>query len=52
MAYTFLKAQGYEIGRSLLEEDKIDLAKEFIKKAEDNNVKVNVASRCSSCKGI
>ena len=27
MAYTFLKAQGYEIGTSLLEEDKIDLAR-------------------------
>ncbi|MBU5425908.1 phosphoglycerate kinase [Tissierella pigra] len=40
MAYTFLKAQGYEIGKSLLEEDKIDLAKNLLKKAEDNNVKL------------
>src|SRR5690625_987533 len=38
LAYTFIKAQGYEIGKSLLEEDKIDLAKEFMKKAEDKGV--------------
>ncbi|MFJ7935528.1 phosphoglycerate kinase [Sporosarcina sp. NPDC096371] len=38
LAYTFLKAQGYEIGKSLLEEDKIDLAKSFIQKAKDNDV--------------
>ncbi|OZV12474.1 phosphoglycerate kinase [Tissierella sp. P1] len=40
MAYTFLKAQGYEIGKSLLEEDKIELAKELLQKAKDNNVKL------------
>ncbi|WP_203248713.1 phosphoglycerate kinase [Sporosarcina beigongshangi] len=40
LAYTFLKAQGYEIGKSLLEEDKIDLAKSFIQKAKDNGVKL------------
>ncbi|GEN87284.1 phosphoglycerate kinase [Oceanobacillus sojae] len=38
LAYTFIKAQGYEIGKSLLEEDKIDLAKEFMQKAEDKGV--------------
>lgn len=38
MAYTFLKAQGYEIGTSLLEEDKIELAKELLNKAKDKNV--------------
>ncbi|SDM17801.1 phosphoglycerate kinase [Sediminibacillus halophilus] len=38
LAYTFIKARGYEIGKSLLEEDKIDLAKQFMKKAEDNGV--------------
>ncbi len=38
LAYTFIKAQGYEIGKSLLEEDKIDLAKEFMQKAEDEGV--------------
>ncbi|MDQ0157073.1 phosphoglycerate kinase [Robertmurraya andreesenii] len=39
LAYTFVKAQGHEIGQSLLEEDKIDLAKEFMKKAEEKGVK-------------
>ena len=40
LSYTFLKAQGYEIGKSLLEEDKMDLALSFIKKAEENGVKL------------
>ncbi|MGP4068890.1 phosphoglycerate kinase [Halobacillus sp. B29] len=38
LAYTFVKAQGYEIGKSLLEEDKIDTAKEYMKKAEEKGV--------------
>ncbi|KHD86474.1 phosphoglycerate kinase [Heyndrickxia ginsengihumi] len=38
LAYTFVKAQGYEVGKSLLEEDKIDLAKSFIEKAKEKNV--------------
>jgi phosphoglycerate kinase len=38
LAYTFVKAQGHEVGKSLLEEDKIDLAKEFMKKAEEKGV--------------
>ncbi|MFC2947215.1 phosphoglycerate kinase [Virgibacillus sediminis] len=38
LGYTFLKAKGYEIGKSLLEEDKIDLANEFMQKAEKNGV--------------
>lgn len=38
LSYTFLKAQGYEIGKSLLEEDKIDLAKELMQKAKDKGV--------------
>ncbi|MGI2329366.1 phosphoglycerate kinase [Planococcus sp. YIM B11945] len=40
LSYTFLKAQGMEIGQSLLEEDKIDLAKSFIQKAEEKGVKL------------
>ncbi len=40
MAYTFLKAQGYEIGTSLLEEDKIQLAKGLLEKAESKGVKL------------
>lgn len=38
LAYTFLKAKGYEIGNSLVEEDKIDLARGFIEKAKEKNV--------------
>lgn len=38
LAYTFVKAQGHEVGKSLLEEDKIDLANEFIAKAKEKNV--------------
>ncbi|MCR1955800.1 phosphoglycerate kinase [Clostridioides mangenotii] len=38
MAYTFLKAQGYEIGTSLLEEDKIEYAKEMMEKAKKQGV--------------
>lgn len=39
MAYTFYKAQGKEIGKSLLEEEKIELAKELLKKLQDSKVK-------------
>ena len=40
MAFTFLKAEGKEIGKSLLEEDKIELAKELIEKAKEKGVKL------------
>jgi phosphoglycerate kinase len=39
MAYTFLKAQGQEIGKSLLEEDKIETAKEALAKAAAKGVR-------------
>lgn len=38
MAYTFLKAQGVEVGKSRVEEDYIDMAKEYLKKAEDKGI--------------
>ena len=38
MAYTFAKAQGYEVGKSLLEADKVDFAKEMIERAKANGV--------------
>lgn len=40
MANTFLKAKGYEVGGSLLEEDKLELAKELLTKAEAQGVKI------------
>ncbi len=39
MAYTFLKAQGYEIGTSLVEEDRLEYAKEMVAKAAEKGVK-------------
>lgn len=38
LAYTFVKAQGHEVGKSLLEEDKIELAKSFMEKAKEKGV--------------
>jgi 3-phosphoglycerate kinase len=38
MAYTFIKALGYEVGSSLLEADKLDYAKEMIQRASDKGV--------------
>lgn len=38
MSYTFSKALGYEIGTSLLEQDKVELASELMKKAKEKNV--------------
>jgi phosphoglycerate kinase len=39
MAFTFFKAQGKEIGKSLLEEEKLELAKELLEKVKGINVK-------------
>ena len=39
MAYTFLKAQGVEVGKSLVEEDKLGLAKELMSEAAKRDVK-------------
>ncbi|MDR0138706.1 phosphoglycerate kinase [Metabacillus idriensis] len=38
LAYTFIKALGHEVGKSLLEEDKVELAKSFMDKAKKNGV--------------
>ena len=38
MAFTFLKAQGYEVGKSLLEADKVELAKELLEKAKAKGI--------------
>ena len=40
MAYTFFKAQGYEVGNSICEMDKLDLAKEAMEKAKQKGVKL------------
>ncbi|MCM3760612.1 phosphoglycerate kinase [Alkalihalobacillus oceani] len=42
LAYTFVKARGHEVGKSLLEEDKIDLATSFMEKAKANGVQFHL----------
>ena len=44
MAFTFLKAKGYEVGSSLLEEDKIDFCLQVIKKAEQKDIALYLPS--------
>ncbi|MCG3401761.1 phosphoglycerate kinase [Staphylococcus massiliensis] len=46
MAYTFLKAQGKEIGKSLLEEEKIDFAKDLLDRAGDK-IYLPVDAKCA-----
>ncbi len=50
MAYTFKKAQGFEVGKSLLEADRLDYAREMIAKAADKGVKflLPVDNYCAS----
>ena len=38
MAYTFLKAQGYNVGKSIVEEDKLDLARQIMDEAKEKGV--------------
>jgi len=40
MAYTFLAAKGYGVGKSLLDEEKIEYCRDMMKKAEENGVKL------------
>jgi len=44
MTYTFVKAMGGTIGNSLVEDDKLDTAREILQKAKENNVKLHLAS--------
>lgn len=46
MTYTFAKAQGREIGNSIVELDKLDVALDVIKKAKDNGVNLLLGSDC------
>jgi len=38
MTYTFMKAQGFSIGNSIVEDDKLDVARDLMKKAKEKNV--------------
>lgn len=42
MAYTFLKAQGKPVGKSLVENDKLDLARELLREAESRNFRLRL----------
>lgn len=46
MAYTFLKAQGVEIGGSLLEEEKLDVARQILERVENENLDFHLPSDC------
>ncbi len=40
MVFTFLKAQGHEVGTSLLEDDQLDVCREYLRRAEDSGVQI------------
>src|SRR5690606_5061054 len=42
MAYTFLKAEGGQIGKSLCEDDRLDAALDLLKKAEEKGVRIHL----------
>lgn len=46
MMFTFYKAQGMEIGKSLLEEDKVELAKQILTEAQGKNIKLMLPTDC------
>ncbi len=50
MAYTFLAAKGYGVGKSLLDESKIDYCKDMLKKAEEKGVKILLPIDCTLIK--
>ena len=49
MAYTFFKAQGGKIGKSLVEEDKLDLAKEVLEKSQSQRCQLFASHRLCNC---
>ena len=50
MSYTFLKAKGYEVGTSLVDDTKIDYCKDMMKKAEEKGVKMLLPVDCTIVK--
>ena len=40
MVFTFLKAQGHEVGKSLLEEDQVEVCREYLQRAEESGVEL------------
>ncbi len=52
MAYTFLAAKGFGVGKSLIDESKIDYCKEMMAKAEANGVKILLPIDCTVVSGF
>jgi phosphoglycerate kinase len=52
MAYTFLAAQGYDIGKSLVDDTKIDYCKDMMEKADANGVKILLPIDCTVAKSF
>ncbi len=52
MAYTFLAAKGYSVGKSLLDTEKIDYCKDMLKKAEEKGVKILLPIDCTVAKNF
>ena len=50
MAYTFLAAKGYSVGKSLLDETKIDYCRDMMKQAEEKGVKILLPVDCTTVK--
>ena len=50
MAYTFLAAKGYSVGKSLLDSEKIDYCRDMLKKAEEKGVKILLPIDCTIAK--
>ncbi|HYO38025.1 MAG TPA: phosphoglycerate kinase [Nocardioidaceae bacterium] len=44
MVFTFLKAQGHEVGRSLLEEDQVDTCRSYLQRAQESGVQILLPS--------
>lgn len=44
MVFTFLKAQGHEVGRSLLEEDQVETCREYLRRGEESGVRILLPS--------
>ena len=52
MAFTFLKAQGLEVGKSLVEDDLIETAKTILQKAQERGVKIVLPSDCVAAREV
>jgi phosphoglycerate kinase len=52
MAFTFLRARGLEVGRSLVEEDKVSLAETILRKAADRGVELMLPADCRLAEAV